>query len=230
MLLAQATLFHNAVRGTIAESRSRRARSRKRRRNARSHFLDGITAAQTLEDRTLLSYTLGSDGQFTGPVPDLSTVTDPTAFPEITLELTRVGSVTSQGDFSPPGTPGGTGAAAARSAYNVNGSGLTIGVISDSFNRLGGHAAGIASGDLPGAGNPNGFNTPVNVLKDDSASSRTDEGRALAEIIHDIAPGAGIMFHSAFIIQAVHRDRRLPMRSTISSLQVQTSSSMMFFF
>ncbi|WP_160148146.1 S8 family peptidase [Rubripirellula obstinata] len=84
----------------------------------------------------------------------------------------------------------------ARANFGVTGSGLRIGVISDSFNVLNGAAAGISSGDLPGVGNPSGFRSPVNVVKD--ANFGTDEGRAMAELIHDLAPGAEILFHSAF--------------------------------
>jgi len=85
---------------------------------------------------------------------------------------------------------------AARANFGVNGSGIKIGVISDSYNFLGGEATGINSGDLPGVGNPSGFQSSVNVLRD--ATFGTDEGRAMIELIHDLAPGAEILFHSAF--------------------------------
>jgi hypothetical protein len=43
----------------------------------------------------------------------------------------------------------------ARSTYGIDGSGITLGVISDSFNNtgVGNVNAQIAAGDLPGAGN-----------------------------------------------------------------------------
>ena len=50
---------------------------------------------------------------------------------------------------------------------------------------------GRASGDLPGPGSPCGSTAPVNVL-DDSESDGSDEGRAMAQIVHDLAPGASI--------------------------------------
>ena len=103
--------------------------------------------------------------------------------------MTSIGSVTSQADSVMNADVG-------RTNFGVNGTGLKIGVISDSFNSLGGAAAGVGSGDLPGIGNPNGFLSEVNVLRD--ANVGTDEGRAMIELIHDIAPGAEIMFHSAF--------------------------------
>lgn len=103
--------------------------------------------------------------------------------------ITWVGSVTSQADSVMNAENG-------RDTFGVNGNGIKIGVISDSFDVLGGEATGIASGNLPGVGNPNGFLTPVNVLKDDTVG--TDEGRGMIELIHDLAPGAELMFHSAF--------------------------------
>lgn len=104
---------------------------------------------------------------------------------------TWIGATTSQADVV-------MNADAARANFGVNGSGIKIGVISDSFNALGGQAGGVATGDLPGVGNPNGFLTPVSILNDDFAPNRIDEGRAMAELIHDLAPGAEILFHSAF--------------------------------
>lgn len=72
-----------------------------------------------------------------------------------------------------------------------NGSGLTIGVLSDSYNSRGGAAADVASGDLP---------TGVNVLQDISGGS--DEGRAMMQLVHDIAPGANLAFATAFTGEA----------------------------
>lgn len=106
--------------------------------------------------------------------------------------ILNVGSATSQGDAV-------VNADDVRSMYGINGAGINIGVISDSFNASGSIptvASQISAGDLPGIGNPNGFVTPVNVVNDDI--SGTDEGRAMLEIVHDLAPGANLMFHSAF--------------------------------
>jgi hypothetical protein len=96
----------------------------------------------------------------------------------------------------------------ARKLAGVNGKGIKIGVMSDSYDALGGAAKGIAGGDLPGLGNPNGFNKPVQVLRDylekgdDSLPLGTDEGRAMMELIHDVAPGAELFFYTAFEGQA----------------------------
>lgn len=88
----------------------------------------------------------------------------------------------------------------AREEFGVNGSGVKIGILSDSYNALGGAPEGVIKGELPGIGNPDGFNKPVVVLKDPSLSqipNLNDEGRAMAEIIHDVAPGAEIYFYTA---------------------------------
>lgn len=97
----------------------------------------------------------------------------------------NVGLNTSQGDAS-------LLADKARAAYGVSGAGSKVGVISDSYGSIaGGPAAGVASGDLPAG---------VEVLAD--IEGGTDEGRAMAEIVHDVAPGAKIAFHTANLGQA----------------------------
>ena len=101
---------------------------------------------------------------------------------------------------STPATQSGvniTGASAAQllqaldeSGLSVNGSGIRVGVLSDSFNDLGSAAADEADGALPAAAD-------IDVIKD-LASGGTDEGRAMMQIIHEIAPGASLAFYTAF--------------------------------
>lgn len=94
--------------------------------------------------------------------------------------ITSAGSVTSEGvnvmesDRVQASTPG------------YDGTGVKVGVLSDSYNWLGGAAADVASGDLPAG---------VQVLQDNSGS---DEGRAMLQIVHDVAPGADLAFATAF--------------------------------
>ena len=76
------------------------------------------------------------------------------------------------------------------SGLNVNGTGIKVGVLSDSFNDLGGAAADEADGALPSASH-------IQVLEE-LASGGTDEGRAMMQIVHDIAPGASLAFYTAF--------------------------------
>ncbi len=81
----------------------------------------------------------------------------------------------------------------------ITGKGIMVGVLSDSFNTsstaITDEADDIASGDLPGPGNPNN-STPVLVLEDFPLSS--DEGRAMSQIVHDMAPMANQAFATAF--------------------------------
>ncbi|HTI94125.1 MAG TPA: S8 family serine peptidase [Puia sp.] len=84
----------------------------------------------------------------------------------------------------------------ARKQYKVDGKGVKIGVLSDSYNNLGTANTGVAHGELPGPANPFNYKKPVQVLSD-LDSGGTDEGRAMLEIIHDVAPGSELAFHTA---------------------------------
>ena len=80
----------------------------------------------------------------------------------------------------------------------INGSGVTVGVMSDSYdtNAAPNSAAlDIASADLPGTANPLGNTQPVVVLQDSPGG--TDEGRAMLQIVHDMAPKARLGFATA---------------------------------
>ena len=99
----------------------------------------------------------------------------------------NTGSITSQGDVA-------MRANIARTDHGVDGSGVTVGVMSDSYNILGGAAADVTSGDLPVAG--------VTVINGESSACGSlifcvDEGRAMLQIVHDVAPGADLLFHTA---------------------------------
>ena len=80
------------------------------------------------------------------------------------------------------------GASLARTRHGVTGTGIGIGVISDGVSSL---ANRQASGDLPAR---------VTVLPGQEGSG--DEGTALLEIVHDIAPGAELYFATAYGGQA----------------------------
>src|SRR5262249_5098479 len=95
--------------------------------------------------------------------------------------LLRTGSALAQSDA----VIGGPGF---RAAPGATGHGGQVGVLSGSVSKFGSGLAGsVASGDLP----PN-----VQVLQD-GAAGNADEGRAMLEIVHDIAPGASLAFHTA---------------------------------
>src|SRR5690349_6966811 len=101
-------------------------------------------------------------------------------------------------------------AGAARTQFDVDGGGVKVGVMSDSYDTNAGastHAAGdVATGDLPGPGNPCGRTNPVQVLDDSFAGTRIDEGRAMLQIVHDIAPGSPLAFATASISQTSFAD------------------------
>jgi hypothetical protein len=87
----------------------------------------------------------------------------------------------------------------ARDTFGVDGTGVTIGIISDSFgltDEVTTPAEDVALGVLPGPGNPCGHETPVKVLVEGSAGA--DEGRAMAQLVHGIAPGAELLFASGW--------------------------------
>jgi hypothetical protein len=80
----------------------------------------------------------------------------------------------------------------------IDGAGVTVGVMSDSYDTNAAPnsaAADIATGDLPGSGNPLGNTEPVVVVQDSPGG--TDEGRAMLQIVHDMAPKARLGFATA---------------------------------
>jgi hypothetical protein len=90
--------------------------------------------------------------------------------------------------------------AIARSTYGVDGTGVTIGIMSTSFDSdptaITRAADDVAAGLLPGSGNPCGRLDPVEVLPNVPGET-TDEGRAMAQLVHGVAPGAHIVFAAA---------------------------------
>ena len=82
------------------------------------------------------------------------------------------------------------GGSLARSEFGVDGTGIKIGILSDSFNLKGGMATDISAGNLPAA-------SMIKILEEGPAGG-ADEGRAMAQLIHRVAPGAAIDFYTAF--------------------------------
>ena len=74
--------------------------------------------------------------------------------------------------------------------YGVSGAGITVGIISSSFNAQGGLYQDVADGALP-ASVLSSYNPALD------ASSGPDEGRAMAQLVHDIAPNATLKFATA---------------------------------
>ncbi len=82
----------------------------------------------------------------------------------------------------------------ARGTYGVDGTGIRVGIISDSFNALGGYTYDVGRGVLP---------DDVTVVHEgvpyfaSGTFALKDEGRAMAQLVHAVAPGAELFF-SAF--------------------------------
>ncbi|WP_437970614.1 hypothetical protein WMF04_15560 [Sorangium sp. So ce260] len=113
-----------------------------------------------------------------------------------TMATTQAGLVTTQGDRS-------LRSDIARARFGVDGRGVRVGVLSDSFDcrrepllpdQLFTTAAqDIRNDDLP---------RDIDVLQDvdrTMVARCIDEGRAMMQIIHDVAPGASLSFHTAVI-------------------------------
>jgi hypothetical protein len=102
------------------------------------------------------------------------------------------GGATSEGDVQ-------LRADVARRLFGVDGRGTKVGILSNSYDQntadTRSAAQDVASGDIPGPGNPCGRTTPVQVL--DDTVDGTDEGRGMAQIVHDLAPGAQLAFATA---------------------------------
>lgn len=74
-------------------------------------------------------------------------------------------------------------------AMDVTGHGVKVGIIADSLRDP---ATSINSGDLPATV------TIVNGQDGSTVPNTLDEGRAIAEIIYDLAPGADLLFRTGF--------------------------------
>ncbi len=110
-------------------------------------------------------------------------------------EAQRAWTNASHASLVTPGTTTGSvvsaGAAAhgadlARKQYGADGTGVTVGVLSDSDD---GREAAIASGDLP---------ADTITLGGQDGRPGAGEGTAMMEIVHDLAPGAKLAFATAF--------------------------------
>jgi hypothetical protein len=132
------------------------------------------------------------------------------------LLRTRSGAITSQGDFA-------QNSDIVRTKNALTGAGITVGIISDSYNCYPVYAAnGVPAGGSAGYAH-NGFTATAatDVSSGDLPSSVTvlaeanclnygapvqlpfgDEGRAIMQIVHDVAPGASLAFYTAENSQA----------------------------
>lgn len=158
-------------------------------------------------------------------VDDIAVLYDVAALEAVEMILPEYGGATQSGSVDGRASEA-LFADIARTAMSLSGAGQTVGVLSDSFARTsrvrdasttpGSGASGTLrnskpqkSGDLPAA---------VTIRRDTSGGG--DEGAAMAELIHDIAPGAAIAFHTAFGSQAVFAEGITDLCTTAGSTVV----------
>jgi len=132
------------------------------------------------------------------------------------MSRTRTGAVTSQGDYVQHSD-------VVRSTNSLTGAGVTVGVLSDSYDCYAVYAANNVSASGNAGYANNGFTataatdistgdlpSTVNVLEEAEAGNGGcmnygapnqlpfgDEGRAMLQIVHDVAPGASLAFYTA---------------------------------
>ena len=94
--------------------------------------------------------------------------------------VSNVGAVTSEGSTA-------HGAERARKFFGADGTGIKIGVLSDSDDFK---EQSIATGDLP---------ADTTTIPGQDGRPGIGEGTAMMEIVHDVAPGAQIFFATAFL-------------------------------
>ncbi len=128
------------------------------------------------------------------------------------MPRTRAGAITTQGDYAQRTD-------ILRSTYSLlDGTGVTVGALSDSYNCYPVYAQNNVPASGPNGYASNGFNVtaPQDVTSGDLPSNVKvakeadcmsygaptllpfgDEGRAMLQIVHDVAPGASLAFYTA---------------------------------
>ena len=100
------------------------------------------------------------------------------------------GKIINQGDFA-------QGSLAGRLGWEVSGANIGIGVISDSYDNKGAAATDVTNNDLPERPIQMVLRPP-SIMTLNFFGGGSDEGRAMAQIVHDVAPDAEIFFRSGF--------------------------------
>ena len=107
------------------------------------------------------------------------------------VRVASQGRVVSQGDVSLRSDD-------VRAATGLDGTGVTVGVMSDSY-RCNPAAFVPGAPTSTAAQDETTQDVPANVqVLDNGACPGTDEGRAMVQLVHDVAPGASQKFHTAF--------------------------------
>ena len=103
--------------------------------------------------------------------------------------LSNAGSVTSEGDMAQNSDD-------ARNMFMVDGSGIKVGVLSDSYDCKNERLPTTASDDVTSGDLPAGISFVVEPNCTEIGGG-IDEGRGMMQLIHDVAPGAELAFHTA---------------------------------
>jgi hypothetical protein len=135
----------------------------------------------------------------TGRVP-VAALSDMSTAPSLrfmrpSMARRQIGLTTSQGDHSQRSD-------VARQRFHVDGRGVRVGVMSDSYNcSEGALVPGEPFATAPQDKASHDLPRDVLVLKDLSptpSSDCADEGRAMMQLIHDVAPASSLAFYTAF--------------------------------
>jgi hypothetical protein len=113
-----------------------------------------------------------------------------------------VNAVTSEGDVA-------HAADSARTTYGIDGTGVKVGILSDGVDSL---AAQQLAGELPGNCGSPPTGACVAVVPGQEGSG--DEGTAMMEIVHDLAPGAQLYFATAIDSSAAFAANILTLKNT----------------
>lgn len=162
-------------------------------------ILQQIQAAGVDIESSYLDYAVVRGSVAAEDLDELAAITQVrTIHPQYGYMLNNRGSVDNQADAS-------IRADLARTTFGLNGAGIKIGVLSDSFNdTIGGTISGVGcTRELTGSSPQLSGDLRAKVIVlDNGAGNNTDEGAAMAELIADLVPQSRIMFHTAFGGQA----------------------------
>jgi hypothetical protein len=187
--------------------------------------IDDDVLAAMREMGLSIQYVSEAHRRLTAIVDDLAVLYEVAALEAVEMIMPEYGGATQRGSVDGRASEAML-ADVARLSTSLSGAGQTVGILSDSFARteqvrdadtvpaVGSrgtlrHSKPQKSGDLP---------STVAIRRDDGGGG--DEGAGMAELVHDIAPGAAIAFHTAFGGQAVFAEGITDLCTTAGSTVV----------
>ena len=149
-----------------------------------------ISVYETIEGTVFLVASLAA----TGPTTSGALLTTPTGLGGASISYVGAPSAESFAIVTGDDAMGAETARATLTTHNdvpITGAGVRVGILSVSFNALGGADTDARNGFLPYS--TASLGSAVTVLRD---ANSDDEGRAMAELIHQVAPGAQLYFYA----------------------------------